>query len=394
MSTGEDLLKVSLVKRGNVWLITEIAEVDSGLKMIAENLQPAITEIRDRRNGKQYGSVGQTEFARVIVTMEKNNEAALSLLDGLLKNNPRNQSLRYLRSLCLSHAGKYDDAAAIWTELVEEQPSVAPAFRKLAAHYATSKEAAERTKGIELYKRYLSLEPDDPRGHTGLADLYQDTGDPKNAEAEYRAAVDDDATDPTVYIDLADFYASQKRFAEAGSTLDEAEKRAAEKDDLLADLIERSAFADNTEVAEGLAASQPQRMAHSAAANLSLARVRIDHNHPREALPLLRKATALDTKSSNAYDLMAEAFRKLHEWTAALNSADTAIGLSKDDADAYYNRACALARLGRRTEAVTTLKRALELDDELAETLAEEEDLKSLALLPEFKKLLPKDTPR
>jgi tetratricopeptide (TPR) repeat protein len=389
----EDLLKLSLAKRGNVWLITEVTEVDTGLKLISENLQPAVTEIRDRRNGKPRGSVGQTEFARVIVAMEKDNHAALALLEGLLKNNPRSQSLRYLRSLCLSNTGKYDDAAGIWEELVGEQPAVAPAFRELAAHYAASKEAAQRAKGIELYKRYLSLEPDDPRGHTGLADLYQDTGAVKDAEAEYRAAVDDDATNSVVYIDLANFYARQKRFAEAGSTLDEAVKRATDKDDLLAELIGRSIIYDNPDVAEGLAASQPERMAHSAAANLSLARIRIDHNHPREALPLLRKAAALDAKSSDAHDLMAEAFRKLHEWTAALNSADTAVALSKDDADAYYNRACALARLGRRTEAISALKRALELDDERADTLSEEEDLKSLALLPEFKKLLPKDPP-
>ncbi|HEY6189253.1 MAG TPA: hypothetical protein VIW80_16490 [Pyrinomonadaceae bacterium] len=42
---------------------------------------------------------------------------------------------------------------------------------------------------------------------------------------------------------------------------------------------------------------------------------------------------------------------------------------------------------GRLPEALAALKRALELDEELAENLAEP-DLKALAALPEFKKLL------
>jgi len=49
-----------------------------------------------------------------------------------------------------------------------------------------------------------------------------------------------------------------------------------------------------------------------------------------------------------------------------------------------------LARLGRRFDAMTAFKRAIELDDEYADSVSDEEDLKSLATLPEFKKLLPK----
>ena len=175
--------------------------------------------------------------------------------------------------------------------------------------------------------------------------------------------------------------------------LKDAEQRAIEKDDLFADLISRYWFSDNIDVPEGLAASQPQRMARSYGANLNLARIRLDNDRTREALPLLKKAAALDSKSSDPYDWMAEAYRKLREWPAALNAADTAIRLHNDDGDAYFHRACVLARLGRRTEAMTALKRALELDEGFEELLADEEDLKSLAMLPEFKKLLPKSEP-
>lgn len=387
----DDFLKLVLVKRGDAWVLVEVTEVDTGLKMISENLQPTINEIRDRRNGKQHQSAAQTEFARVLITMEKNNQAALDLVDGLLKANPKDQALRYLRSLCLAYADKEDEAAKVWTELTEEQPPLAPALRKLALHYAGSKEVAERTKAVDLFKRYVSLEPDDPRARTGLAESYERAGDVALAETEYRAAVERDDSNSDVYLDLAQFYAGQKHFSEAVSVLDDAAKRTTDKDDLFASLIGRFWFDENPEVPEGLAASQPQRMAQSAPANLSLARIRIDHDHPREALPLLRKAATLNSKLSDPYDLMAEAFRKLHDWTAALKAADTAIRLGADDSEGYYQRACALARLGRRTEAIAALKRAVELDEDLADSLADEEDLKPLASLPEFKKLLPKE---
>ena len=70
-----------------------------------------------------------------------------------------------------------------------------------------------------------------------------------------------------------------------------------------------------------------------------------------------------------------------------------AIRLDNEDADGYYHRACALARLGRRVDAMTALKRAIELNDEYEDSLSDEEDLKSLATLPEFKKLLLKTEP-
>jgi tetratricopeptide (TPR) repeat protein len=389
-SFEEDYLKLTMVKRGAAWTMTEVTEIDSGLKMIAENLQATQAEIRDRRTGKQNGAVMQTDFARVIIAMQRDNKSALTLVDKLLQDNPKSQGLRYLRSLCLAADDRAAEAAKVWAELVREDSPVVPALRKLAAFYAGSKDTTENKQAIELYQRYLTFEPGDPRAHHALAGLYKGAGNIAAAETEYRAALEFDQTNAVRYVDLAQFYAEQKRFAEVGSVLKDAEPRVTDKDDLFADLISRFWFSDKIDVPEELAASQPQRMAQSSEANLYLARIRIANKHPREALPLLKKAAALDTKSPDPYDLMAEAFRNLREWAAALNAADTAIRLNGEDADAYYHRACALARLGRRVDAITALKRAVELDEEYADELAEEEDLKSLTTLPEFKKLLPK----
>jgi tetratricopeptide (TPR) repeat protein len=109
---------------------------------------------------------------------------------------------------------------------------------------------------------------------------------------------------------------------------------------------------------------------------------------PAQALPVLRKAADLDKKSSTAWTAIAECYRALRNWTAAFSAANTAIDRDAEDADAYYQRACAQARLGRPRDAMESLKRSIELDPYMAEDIEEEVDLKSLSTLPAFKKIL------
>jgi tetratricopeptide (TPR) repeat protein len=91
---------------------------------------------------------------------------------------------------------------------------------------------------------------------------------------------------------------------------------------------------------------------------------------------------------TDAHTAISSAHRKLRNYRAALASAERAIKLDAEDGGAHYNRACALARLGRRAEAITALQRAIELDEYYGLDLEEEEDLKPLSSMPEFKKLV------
>ncbi|HZI59276.1 MAG TPA: hypothetical protein VFD62_01115 [Pyrinomonadaceae bacterium] len=51
-------------------------------------------------------------------------------------------------------------------------------------------------------------------------------------------------------------------------------------------------------------------------------------------------------------------------------------------------RACILARMGRKKDAMAALQKSIELDAELLSFIAEDEDLKLLRSLPAFQKLL------
>jgi tetratricopeptide (TPR) repeat protein len=389
----ESLLKFLMVRHEGAWMLREILEVDTGLRMIAENLEPTIYELRGRRSGQQQRAMFQTDFARVMVLLEQNPKASLDLADRLLKQKPKDAPLRYLKSVALVTLERDEEAAKIWLELSQEDPPFAQALRRLAEHYQAQEGESDRKKAGEFYQRYVVFEPDDPRARTGLANFHELAGDFARAESEYRAAIERDSSNTIVFLDLAEFYTTRRRFDEASAVIDEAVKRTGDKEDLFAELLSRYWATQDAEIPEALAASQPQRMAQSARANIMLARIRLSHERPREAVTLLRKAAALNPKSSEPYEMLAEAYRGMHDWASALTAADKAIRLDPEDAYGHYERACALARLGRARAAIAALKRAVELDEDLTEALAEEEDLKPLANLLEFKKLLPPPAP-
>ncbi len=112
-----------------------------------------------------------------------------------------------------------------------------------------------------------------------------------------------------------------------------------------------------------------------------------------EAERLLNVAAQIDKKSTSPYIAMALLYRKQSRWAAALKAADVAVALPVKDSEAHYQRACALARLRRLKEAMAALTKSVELDEDQVYFIGEEEDLKPLASLPEFKKLLPPEKP-
>jgi tetratricopeptide (TPR) repeat protein len=108
-----------------------------------------------------------------------------------------------------------------------------------------------------------------------------------------------------------------------------------------------------------------------------------------DALRHLQIAAQLDKEWSSPHTNMAYTYRQQHRWLLALRAAQKAIAIDDTDGDAYYELACALANLRRIKEAMTALEKAIELYPEQAQWLINEPDLKPLANLPAFKKLVP-----
>jgi tetratricopeptide (TPR) repeat protein len=384
----EPLVKLTFVQRNGAWFLTEILQADTDLHIVSETLQPTIKTILDRRNNKSARGQSTSEFVRVLLVMERDAKASVAIADRALKDDPKNRGLRHLKALALARNEREEDAIQLWKELADEAKPFAPALLSLARQYDVAEDKPMQKLAIEFYTRYGELEPEDPRTHVALAGLYEDSDDDVHAEAEYRAALKSDPSNTGQFVDFAAFLAARKRFKEAESVIEEADKKAGAEDDLFGNLMMQLYWADDKTVPEELARSQPQRMEKSAMANLYLGYLRLENGKSLQAMPLLKKAAALKKDWSEPYGAMAGGYRTLRNWTAALNAADIAIKIDAEDSDGHFHRACALARLGRIKGALKSLEKAVELDPDLPETIGEEADLKVLASRPAFKKLL------
>jgi len=391
IDSGENtlLVKFSLVNRNGAWFLTEILQTDTDLHIISETLQPTIKTILNRRNNKSARGQSSSEFVRVLLVMEHDPKASVAIADRALKDDPKNRGLRHLKASALARTeDEGEESIKLWKELVDEVKPFAPALLSLARNYSNAEDKPTQKLAVEFYTRYLQAEPEDPRPHVELAGLYVANDDHERAEAEHRAALKSDPSNIGQFVEFAEFLALRKRFDEAVSIIDEADTKAPD-DDLFGDLMIGLYFSDDAVASEALAVSQPQRMDKSAVANLYLGYVRQENGGSLRAIPLFKKAAALKKDWSEAYLAMADGYRTLRNWTAALNAANTVIKIDAEYSTAYFHRACALARLGRINEALKSLEKAVELNPNLPQVLGDEADLKVLASRPAFKKLLP-----
>jgi Flp pilus assembly protein TadD len=383
----ELLVKLRFVRRDDAWRLVDFVQADTGLSVATEMLGPTIAAIEKIRAGEKPSANSMSDFVRLLFLLDKDATKALTLADELLKSKPKNQGLRQLKAMALINSKKLEAAETLLTELSDEK--YAPAVYRLAVFLSDSEDEKDTKKSLEMYQRYTSLEPHDPRGFRGLAIAYDNAEQPVQAEAAYRQALEVDPAETSNYLNLIEFLILHDRVGEIRPLLAAGENHQGANEDFFGTIIQDLYFQENSKLVEKFAASEPARMKSSALANLSLGRILTREERYSEAERLLNTAAQLDRKSADPHIALAILHRKQSRWSAALKSADLAEGLNAEDSEAHYQRACALARLGRIKDAMSALSKSVELDPDQAEYIADEADLKSLASLPAFKKLLP-----
>src|SRR5215475_3840715 len=140
---------------------------------------------------------------------------------------------------------------------------------------------------------------------------------------------------------------------------------------------------DYAKALENLLLAFPKEMERSVSGWVLLAGVQETQNKIGDAIKSMQRAIAIEPYSSS-YEYLSSLYRSQRRFTEALNAANQAIKLDEDSADAHFERACSLAQLGRKREALASLKKMLELDPE-AVFDPDETDLQPLASMPEFK---------
>ena len=95
----------------------------------------------------------------------------------------------------------------------------------------------------------------------------------------------------------------------------------------------------------------------------------------------------MNPKHEAAWSNRGGVLNRLGKYDEAIKSCDKAIELAPKWADPLYNRACAYARKGDKTNALADLKKAIELQRSLKAVARKDAAFKSLSSDPDFKKL-------
>jgi transglutaminase-like putative cysteine protease/Flp pilus assembly protein TadD len=392
----DDLLRIDLAERDGAWFITEVEDTDYTIPIFADALRAALhpgtsrlqtLSFKPERAVKQLDQLAATEGESAPLLLMKalalsRKQYAASLADSRTDEEKEKEKQK--------SPPKESEAVALLRQIVARWPDFAAAHYSLGSHLLYSDEQAEQA--IIPFRKAAELVPLNPRPWTRLGQAFEQLKRFSEAEAAYREAASRDRENYEGQTALAAFYFKQSQDAKARESLAQALKITSDMDAVFDSISCEALGIDVDKDKPGHARLEelllifPRELAGSKAGLRRLAHAQAEQDKYDAALQTMQRVLALGVE---AYDQaqIARMNRSARRFAPALKAADAAIKLESDYADAYFERACALAQLGRLPEAMTALKRALELDEDFRESL-DNEDLKALAALPEFKKLL------
>ncbi len=403
---GEALLRLTLASRDGAWFITEHEIVDDALPEFADALQGAL-EPAGRR-----GVVFETSIenaARQIEKLIAQEGAKPELL--LLKS-------RVLSSQQIEEAAKTQDepepkkaepgkdspklakpdqqpadpSVEVLKELARRWPDFAPGRLALAREllYSGSGEDAvnplskDAERAIAELHAYARLAPYDPRPWRDLAFAYEQFDKLEDAESALEKAVELDREYLDHHTALVNFHLNYDNPEKAKSAFARMLKVSSDINDIFEQFANDDGYdPDYAKALENLLLAFPKQLEGSVAGWVVLAGAQDAQNKTGDAIKSMQRALAIEPLASS-YEYLSQLYRSERRFTEALNAANQAVKLEEKSVDAHFERACSLAQLGRKREALAALKQMLEIDPE-AIFDPDEPDLQPLAAMPEFK---------
>jgi tetratricopeptide (TPR) repeat protein len=104
----------------------------------------------------------------IVLHRQQKTVEALREIDILLQGDQRNLSYRNLKAACLGRIGEYDEAIAIYTEIVKEHPRQYKAWMSFGH---SLRAAGRQAECIAAYRKCIALKPDFGEAFWSLANL-------------------------------------------------------------------------------------------------------------------------------------------------------------------------------------------------------------------------------
>jgi transglutaminase-like putative cysteine protease/Flp pilus assembly protein TadD len=395
---GEALLRFTLAQRDGAWFITEHEIVDDALPEFADALGGALQP--DRRRGLVFETSLEAAAKHIekLIGSEGEKPELLLLKSRVLSSQ---QAEEAIKALDRPEANKDptkpnqqipDLAVETLKQITTRWPDFAPAHLALAREllYSGNDEDAvnplskDAERAIAELHRYAQLAPFDPRPWRDLAFAYEQFEKPEDAESALRKAVELDREYLDHHSALVNFQLRYDQPEKAKADFAGMLKVASDADEAFAQLVDEEGFdPDYAKLLEQLLLAFPKELHGSKDGLTLLAEAQEAQNKVAEAIKAMQRAVAIEAAADD-YEYLSRLYRQQRRFTEALNAAGQAVKLDGKSVNAHFERACSLAQLGRKREAMTALKQMMEIDPETVFD-PEEPDLQPLTALPEFK---------
>ena len=403
-----DLIRFSLASRDGIWFITEHEVVDDALPELADSIRGALEPGTMRGLVYNMPSGDAIKYVDDLIAKQGESPQLLLLKYRVLASKQfEEEEVRSAATLKLFQSGKaeasetrlqqpmplQDDRALEQLQSITQRwPDFAPAHLALAfdlLYYGNddavlSSISKDAERAITPLRHYIELVPYDPRPWRDLAHAYALLEKNIESEEAFRNAI---KLDPT-YLDhravLVSFLLSCDELEKAKVDFKRMLEVAAKPDEAFDGLYEEGGFdPDYAKMIENLLLSFPKELDASKSGLVLLSIAQESQNKPADAVRTMQRAITISAGADD-YEYLSQLYRQQRRFTEALNAANQALKLDGGYAGAYFERACSLAQLGRKRDALAALKQMMNTNSETVFDL-DEPDLQPLANLPEFK---------
>ncbi len=390
MLRGEALLRLTLAARDGAWFITEHEVVDDALPEFTDALRGALEP--GGRLGLVFGTSidGAAKHIEKLIAREGEKPELLLLKSRVLSA----QEMEGIVNAQVQIGPDKTDSSAsveVLKKAAERWPDFAPVRLALArallysgGEEAISLPSKDANRAVAELNAYTRLAPYDPRPWRDLATAYEKFHRLEDAKSALEKAVELDREYLDHHAALVNFHLLNGHPDKVKSAFSRMLNASSDVDEIFGQFSDDEGYApDYAKALEALLLAFPKELQGSVTGLILLAGAQEAQNKIGDAIKSMQRAIAVEPYA-NSYEYLSSLYRSQRRFTEALGAANQAVKLDEDSADAHFERACSLAQLGRKREALAALKRMLEIAPE-AVFDPDEPDLQPLAAMPEFK---------